>query len=675
MGVGAYADDAAAAPEAESSLSAAATDEKTVGPYQLEDEDLVKKLRQWFLEAHKAKSTVNKKRATDWKFLAGGDGQWEQADVESYSRTKRPRITINLLQTILAAVEGEERTNRQEIKYFGQGGDDDAAAHGMNLLLKWVMDQCGGQFALSGQFRRMAAVGEGWIVPDVDFFDDPAGMITLEVVNDDEIFDDPLAKSPVSKDSRFMCRVRMMAADELDARWEGTSSKLAERCQAAGIGPETDGAGARDIYSTANDVMSPKVYDGERKLWAVVETWWYQIEPGWIVVNEATGELEEKTDAEFEVLKKARADEQFAHMQAALAGSLEPVPAPDQPPPVPGMPAMPQMVMPQMPPPIDAKQRPIKRIYQAFTCHDELLQKGASPLQALKRFPYVPARAIYEHDKNEWKGLLRDLLDPQRQHNVEQSTLVQAIMLQPKQGWMAPKGAYVNKNEWAEKVAMPGAMLEYNGTRGKPEPIPAPTIPRHLIDLAMTRPQAMREISGVNVEMQGVRQGSDPGVVLEQRSKAAKTVLAPIFDNFRQSKQELGRVLLAYIQTYVAVGRRIRVLGPQGATYVQFTQDMKLGRYDLVVEETNQSINDRVATLNILQTTLPAMMKAGMTATPDFVDLMPMPPHVRDSWKRQISWEMTIAGRLPPANWKPGDPVPLPGAPPTDPTAAPAIAA
>jgi hypothetical protein len=42
------------------------------------------------------------------------------------------------------------------------------------------------------------------------------------------------------------------------------------------------------------------------------------------------------------------------------------------------------------------------------------------------------------------------------------------------------------------------------------------------------------------------------------------------------------------------------------------TQDMSLGDYDLTVDETNETVNDRIATLNIMQTTLPTLMKAGV---------------------------------------------------------------
>ena len=174
----------------------------------------------------------------------------------------------------------------------------------------------------------------------------------------------------------------------------------------------------------------------------------------------------------------------------------------------------------------------------------------------------------------------------------------------------------------------------------------------------------MREISGVNVEMTGQRVASDPGVVMEMRQKAARTVLAPMFDNYRMAKKALGKVLLAYIQTYISAGRKIRVLGPEGASVVEVTKDMTIGRYDVTVEETNSTINDRIATLNVMQTTLPQLAKAGLNPPPEVIDLLPMQPHIRDAWKRQMAWQMTQAGQLPPPDWQPGMPMPAPPAPP-----------
>lgn len=535
-----------AAPQAEAeNLSNPEAPQMAVGPYQRSDEDLLKFINETFKEAAEAKSKTAENRKDDWRMLAGD--QWDKTAMAAAKRLERPALTLNMLHTIIAAVEGEERTNRQELKLYGTEQGDDNAATGLNRLIKWVMDQCGGEFALSLQFRSEVAVGEGWVVPDVDYFEDPEGKINLCFVDDDECYDDPLAKDPTSRDSRYFHRVRMMTEDELDARWPGAKDKLNKKCIEDGVTTESDGKGYRDIYSTPNDPKSHKLYDAEKKLWSVRETWWHQIEPGYAVVNDATGLLEEKTEAEFEALKLQREQEQMDHLNRAITNTLEPI-QPAQIDPSTGAMIAPA-VMPTMPGRLDAKKRPIRRYYQAFSAYAVLLDKKASPLTELKRFPYVPSRAFYDKTKREWYGLIRQLKDVQKQHNVEQSIITLLVQLMPKSGWMGPKGSFHNKNDWQEKASKPGFMGEYNERRGKPEQITTPAIPRHLVDMASLRPQTMREISGVNVEMMGMKQGADPGVVLEQRRNAAKTVNAPLFDNFRQAKKEVGKVLLAYIQT------------------------------------------------------------------------------------------------------------------------------
>jgi hypothetical protein len=533
------------------------------------------------------------------------------------------------------------------------------APPGLNRILKWIMHQCGGEFVLSRQFREKLIAGEGWIVPEVDYFEDPEGKIKLVFVDDGEAYDDCLNTHPTSDESRRFTRVKQFTKEEIAARWPGSIEKLQQSLELDGVSAsETDGKGYRDIYSTPGDTKTVKLYDSKNCLYTVLETWWWQIEDGWIVVDEKTGLLVEKTPDEFEAMRSQREADQKQAVMDMMAGTRQRVPV-DPANPMAGATFAP------IPPSLQATQRKVKRFYQAFSCVDALLTKQASPLKDLKRFPYVPSRAIYDKPNNRWFGLVEPLVDLQKQTNVEQSVFMQLLQLMPKQSWMAPKGGYHNKNEWSTKLATPGAMLEYNPQRGKPEPVPVTPIPRHLIDMGEARPATMRAISGVNVDMMGQRVASDPGVVMEMRQKAAKTVLAPIFDNYRQSKLVLGMVLLAYIQTYVSIGRRIRVLGPQGDMQtVTMTEQMQLARYDISVEETDATVNDRIATLNILQTTLPMMVKSGMPITPEFVDLMPMPPHVRDAWKRQIQWQMTLNNQMPPAGWQPGMPPLAPGAPP-----------
>ncbi|TKD50571.1 portal protein [Sphingomonas baiyangensis] len=640
-----------------------AGEQKPLGPFQLPDEELVQRIWAWFKESSSAKAPAAKKRKKDFRVYAGR--QWDEGDEALAKKLNRPALTLNMVLTIISAVEGEEREERQDIKYFGNGGEDDGAAWGLNRILKWIMQQCGGEFTLSRQFRDGTICGEAWIVPEVDFFDDPEGKIKLELVDDCEVFDDPLAKCPVSSDSRYFIRQKQMTAEELEARWPGSVERLTQAVIAHDPGTETDGSGYRDIYSEPGRIDTPKHYDSKTKLWTVMETWWHQIEPGWVVRDDATGLLEEKTPEEFEALKAARA-EQVQQVLAARVAALAPPPMTAM---IPGMPAPAAPPVPEMPPPIEAVERPVRRFYQAFSVYRELLDKQPSPMPRLKRVPYVPFRAFFDKDEGEYFGLVRPITDVQLQHNVEQSVIVQMMQLQPKSSWMGPKGSFHNKVEWQNKLAQPGSLLEYNQSRGgKPEPIPVQPISRHLIEMADARPQTMRAISGVNVEMTGQRQGSDAGVVMEKRKKAARTVLAPIFDNHRMTKHALGTVLLAYIQKYVSVGRRLRVIGPEGkAEDVVMSADMQIGRYDISVGESDESMNDRFEALYVLQTVLPAMMKSGMPITPEFVDLLPIPPHIRQTWKRYVAWKLTLEGAVPPPGWEPGMPnpfLPAPGAAP-----------
>jgi hypothetical protein len=623
--------------------------DKPLGIYQLADDELVKRLRSLLKSAvdHHSKRRADRKK--EWAAVA--NEQWEDGDKTRMSGQKRTTLTLNLLQTMLAAVEGEERTNRQEIKFYGEEEGDDLSAAAWNRVLKWVMDQCGGEFALSSQFRSGAAVGEGWVVPDVDFFEDPEGKIKLVFVDEDEMYADPLATDPTADDARHLFRAQMKEEDEIDARWPDKLDELKLKMLEEEPGHETDGKGYPDIYLTPGDTNGPKIYDKNDRQWMIVEGWWTQIEPGVVVVNEQTGMLEEVSPEDFEGMKAER----LAAQQDWLKAKLNPTPI-----------ATPVGIMASdpgpMPPMLQSKNRMVRRYYQAFFCGDVLLEKRCCEIKNLRRYPYVRFGAMFDKAKRHWYGLLLAAMDVQRQHNVEQSAIIQLIQQMPHASWLAPKGGYHNKNEWETKLAQPGKLLEYNATRGKPEQIETPAVPRHLVELAMSRPQQLREITGINSEMTGQRT-PDAGVVLEMRKKAATTVLAPLFDNYRRSKVEVGKVLLCYMQTYISPGRRLRVIGNGKAGWVTATTDMTEGRFDLKVEEANASINDRLETLTVLQTTLPQLLKMGVPVPPDIVDLLPMNPDLRAEMKRFVAWQLTTSGMMPPPDWQPGMPAPLPALP------------
>jgi hypothetical protein len=291
---------------------------------------------------------------------------------------KRTTLTLNLLQTMLAAVEGEERSNRQELKFYGEEEGDDVSSAGWNRVLKWVMDQCGGEFAMSDAFRSGCGVGEGWMVPDVDFFEDPDGKIKVCFVDEDEMYCDPLSVDPTAADARHMFRAQMLEEDEIEARWPSAIDKLHVKMLEEEPGSETDGKGYPDIYLTPDQTNGPKIFDNKQRQWMIVEGWWTQIEPGVVVLNEQTGDLDEVTPEEFQ----QRTAERSAAQKAWLLQKMNPSMVQD---PSAVSPLNPGGLAPSdpgpCPPALQSSERPLRRFYQAFFCGDVLLQKRAARLR------------------------------------------------------------------------------------------------------------------------------------------------------------------------------------------------------------------------------------------------------------------------------------------------------
>lgn len=602
--------------------------ERVTGWFDLPDADLCRRLMDRMQEMQSFWSAERKRQVECWAFHDGE--HWPKEAKERARAEKRPLLTLNYLDSMVRAVVGEERLNRQEIRIYGRasGGESDDKGFGMTQLIRWVMNGQDGDMAISEAFHGGVACGEGWVVPEVSFDDDPEGMIVVQWVDEQEILPDPESVKADHSDGRKLVRFRRMTSDDLEAEWPGTLAKL-EEWSIGHIGTSyrsTDGSGARDIYWSQSDTLSPHVYCGKTGTWLVCEHWWAERQQGWVAIDPLNGSVVELTDKE----KKALDLEYKALVEEALAT---------------GGP------MPEPPP--EAARRAITRFYQAFTVGNVVLEKMPHPVPEARRIPYVRFAGIRKKKEKGWRGLIDGLKDAQRQINIESSSIVYQIQKMAKGGWIAPRGAYVDKEKWQTQAAQPGVLLEYDPRKGKPDTMDGQSPPRHLIELVQTRMAAIRDISGVNIEMQGIRQGQDPGVVLQLRKQAAMTTLAVFFDHARLGRRALAKVLIPYIQKFIAPERQIAVLGPDGgARYVVMDDNMRLARYEAAIDDVTASPNDRSETLTVLQTLLPVMLKAGVPVPPQMVDIIPMPPHVREAFKAMMEQQM---GMSPQAAAPPGD--------------------
>lgn len=611
----------------------------------LSDPDYLIRVRRWFKECRDHEKETREEEDEDFAFYAGH--QWTDEQRELMTKSKRPALTLNFCLPIINAVTGEERLNRQEIRVYGRQQEDEAGSNTMSELIRWVMDTCRGEYAVSRAFRAQTIGGRGWI--EVGFTTDinPEGLLVVLPVPHKEIWLDPLSRMEDASDARFLIREKHVSEDELFALWPDKADEIrlykATSLTPAGVRKETTPKG--DAYALGGD----KIHDPKEGTWQVLEVWHHEMKPGAVVQNPQTGLLEEVTEEELTaLLADSAAKRAMYDMAAAQALASQPDPVAQ---------AQIRALLPPPPPELQFARRQIRCFYQGFVCGDTVLDRKEAPVRRLKRFPYVPCFGLWDDEKGRWFGLVRPIKDPQRQHNVEQSAILHWTQTTPKSGWMAPKGAFVDRQRWQEQAAQPGFIGEYNPARGKPEQITPPPLPRHIMEMASTRLQQMREISGVNIEMMGVSQRADAGIAMEMRKKSQLTVLQTLFDNLRLTRQTLGTVLIHYIQHFIADNRKVRVVGPSGVQYIQATSDLSFAEYDAIVEDATDTISDRMATMYVLQTVLPMVLKAGVPVPPSFVDILPINQKIKDDWK------LMLQGPPPGAGPMPGGP-PIPGAPP-----------
>jgi hypothetical protein len=147
---------------------------------------------------------------------------------------------------------------------------------------------------------------------------------------------------------------------------------------------------------------------------------------------------------------------------------------------------------------------------------------------------------------------------------------------------------------------------------------------------------SIRDVPGVNLELLGMANREQAGVVESQRSRQALTVLAPLFSNLRRYRKNQGKMSLYFIREYIPEGRMIRIVGEEGAQVVPMMKDPLMAEYDVIVEQSPTSPNSKTEAWLALRDVLPVLQAAGMQPPMEIVDVLPLPESMTAKWKETI---------------------------------------
>jgi hypothetical protein len=602
-----------------------------------EPQSLFLTLQGWVKEDRRVIGPWYREAKTDYAFKAGGEDQWDELVLSKLKESKRPYTTFNFIGPSVNSVAGMEVSNRQEVTYLPRttqqspaaptgnvpgmpagpapmvpGADDTGPAEIFTAAGQYFRDQCDAEDEESDAFQDCATCGIGFTETRVDFDEDPQGKMLIDRCDPLEMGWDHRATKRNMVDSRRFHRVREMdkraalemfdghTIEEIDAAWArpqnvDTEEHMADRELAYNQGSQNG---------------------EERNTVHVVEITWVGQQTKYKIANPDTGEVMNDLDAKQLKVMKKRA--QAAGIKLAVQ---------------------------------TVRSRVFK---QAFLGSASILddEQDGTLCQSQKGFKFNAITGTRDRNKRQWVGIVRAMRDPQRWTNALYSSVLNTIMTSGK-GLMAERDAFENpqkaEEQWADASQI--TFLKTGALSGQNPKVVQKTphaLPPGIMEMMQFAMQSLRDVSGVNVETLGAADTQQAAALDRQRKQAAALSLAPFFDGLRRYRKEQGRIMLDLIKKFLSDGRLIRIVGPDYEKYIPLMQNEDVTEFDIIVEESPSSPNQKEASWEIIQSVLPVVGKnMGPNATVALLRASPMPTTAVDEFKDAAAKDAEAAAQQP----------------------------
>lgn len=490
---------------------------------------------------------------------------WSRAEESAFEDQGKVPIKFNRVLSVIKAVAGHEINNRHELRFYPRGVEDTAANDVLNSASQWMSDNCDAEDEESDAFEDTTICGMGWTEHTVAYDEDPEGEYQEVRVDPLEMAWDASTKRKNLADARRIHRIRKdvdiddarrMFPDaddiELDARWV--------------IG-ESDGKDPTPVEERRKH-QSGTSSGPERRKVTLVDTQWWEHETFYIVVSQ--GQKTEMDASKFRTFKSRAKEIGFE---------------------------------------FDSVRMQRRIYYRAFLGAVGILRKMKSPTG--QNFTYTCITGERDRNEGTWFGLVSVMKDPQKFANKWLTNTLHILNVNAKGGIMAEKSAFEDQRQAEDSWANPQDItwLE-DGALSGANPLlrekPIAQFPAGFFQLMQFALGSIRETTGVNMELLGMVDRNQPGILEAQRKQSAVTILATLFNNLRRFRKSVGRIRLHFIQNNLSDGRLIRVVGPSGAKAVPLIKDKTLGRFDVVIDESSTGVNQKAETWAMLTGILPS---------------------------------------------------------------------
>jgi hypothetical protein len=590
---------------ADTPLNEAAEDSKQ--PTTALDQDaLFLRFQRWFKEDKPHCDKWIKDAKEDYDFAALR--QWNETDKKALEDEQRIPLTFDRTGVVIDSVTGAEVANRQEVRYIPRTPGDAEADEKLTEGARWFRDSCNAEHEESHAFRDTVISGMGWTSTQLDYEENPDGDPKIERVDPLCMYWDHTARKPNLTDARRIWRIfDKMPIEEARAKFEGVDDEDLDALWARSGTEETGEPydASRPRYRTEKPLGGSDDDEGASKIVTIVEVQWTERETYFRATVTAPPQIDPATG-----------------MPAVDPNTGQPIPpqvqrqelTPDE-----------HQAMQTRAPAMGLGYKALKQVrkvhYRAFL-GGKVLETGklfappngsAYPIKGqCPRFGYNCITGKLDRNTGHFFGLMRAMKDPQRFTNKWLSQALHIMNTTSKGGIMAESGAFEDENEAEETWSRPDAITKLKtGGLQKIKEKPVSGFPPQIMQMVEFAISSIRDATGVNAEVLGLRQVDQAASLERQRTQAATTILAPLFDSLRLYRRLQGEVLLYLIVNYLADGRLIRITSDNAAQgeYVPFQLADDAAMYDVIVDDAPTSPNQKEAVWQVFGQIMPFLAK------------------------------------------------------------------
>ena len=523
-------------------------------------------LKKWVQMDWGAQKKFREDAEEEYNFVDGH--QWTDSEEQDLEANSRLPITFNRVAPIIASVEGSEINNRTEVRFIPREIGDAKPNEVLTAGAQWFRDQAGAEDDESTAFRDLLICGLGWTETTMDFEEDPEGQPDVRRIDPLEMFYDCHARRQGLVDGDRMGRVHTLPIEEAEDMFP--DAELWELDARSWLDVEKPDVVERNVAGDEyRDDASPEYGDDKKDMVNIVQIQWRERERIVEYVDPATGQREEMPYEEFQRVQK--------------------------------------MV------PVEITHRVLRRKVwrQAYIGNTVLLENQPDPDAST----FNAMTGNWDRKDKRFYGLLRSMRDPQKYANKWLSTVLHIMHSNAKGGVLVEEGAVSDPREFEESYAAADSVSWVKqGRMDGVQPKQGPLIPSNLMQLTEFAISSIRDVSGVNLEIMGMREAQQAGVLEYQRRQSSMTTLAKFFDSLRQYRKCQGEVILHFLRMHIApTGRLIRILKDGQEQYVQMAMDDNTRKYDVIVDEAPSAPNEKERSWAVIEAMIPLLVSAGLS--------------------------------------------------------------